>query len=348
METVACDLCQSDNAQIALRQRDLLLGVSDEEFSIVRCGTCGLLYLNPRPAPEEIGQYYPERYYPFAPPPKQRSTLERKAKEFSVLIKRWIMEDFYGYPATGHRGVWRSLRKILLWPEKIRRIFSGRHIMPWVGQGRVLDVGCGTGGNLATLQGQGWEVYGIEISERGAAEARKRVGNGVHTGTLETAPFEKKFFDVVFMNHSLEHLFSPTDALHRVNQLLTLDGMVVIAVPNVDSVEARLFGRWWFNWDPPRHLYHFERRTLTRLLERAGFRVLRWRSAVGSLFFMQSLERIWRQRFGGQLPARRLVEKLVAPICLLAGHLGYGTEITVCAVKVESELGRRESDTQRS
>ena len=63
MESVPCDLCQSENARVMLRQRDLLQGVTDEEFSVVRCQTCGLLYLdNSRPGQKEIGRYYPHQY----------------------------------------------------------------------------------------------------------------------------------------------------------------------------------------------------------------------------------------------------------------------------------------------
>ncbi len=124
----------------------------------------------------------------------------------------------------------------------------------------------------------------------------------------------------------------------------------MITVPNVISLEARLFGRWWVPWDVPRHLYHFEKTTLVRLLEQVGFRVTRSRTGVGTLFFLASLERVWTHKFSGSRPARlvwKIIEKLVArPFCLVAGHLGYGTDITMYAVKAESELGRREAGTR--
>lgn len=64
MESVPCDLCQSEIAQVMLRQRDLLQRVTAEEFSFVRCETCGLHYFNnSRPGQEEIGRYYPHQYY---------------------------------------------------------------------------------------------------------------------------------------------------------------------------------------------------------------------------------------------------------------------------------------------
>jgi SAM-dependent methyltransferase len=334
LETVACNLCEGRRSEQVLRQRDLLHGVSPDEFAVVRCLDCGLLYLNPRPTPAEISRYYPEQYFVQASP-KTRTEVERVAKRFSGRITRWIGEDYYGYPSPTHHGVWRSIRKALLWPEKLRRVFCGRHIMPWVGQGRVLDVGCGTGGNLVTLQQQGWDVHGIEMSGTAVALARERVGDRIHHGTLETAPYADESFDVIFMSHSLEHMFSPVATLERLRGLLRPAGMLVIAVPNVGSLEAKLFGKWWVPWDPPRHLYHFEKETLRKVLERAKFKVSQMRTAVGTMFFMVSLERAWIQSGRkATLPARRLIEKLIAkPFCLVAGHLGYGTELTVHAVK---------------
>jgi SAM-dependent methyltransferase len=334
LERVACDLCGEKRSEEVLRQRDLLYAVSPEEFSVVRCLACGLLYLDPRPTPAEIGRYYPEQYF-VQPPPKARREIERLAKRFSQTIKRWIREDFYGYPAPTPSGWLRMLRRVCLWPENARRKFRGREIFPWVGEGRLLDVGCGPGVNLQTLQEQGWDVHGIEMSETAAALARQRVGDRIHHGTLETAPYAAESFDVIFMSHSLEHMFSPVATLERVRRLLKPAGVLIIAVPNAGSLEARLFGKWWVPWDPPRHLYHFEKRTLQKVLERAGFRVARMRTAVGTMFFMVSLDRAWAHTRGnGSLPARRLIEKVIAkPVCLVAGHLGYGTEITVHAVK---------------
>ena len=188
--------------------------------------------------------------------------------------------------------------------------------------------------NLETFQEHGWDVYGVEMSEVAVAQARERVGDCIHVGTLERAPFKDESFDVILFSHSLEHLFSPFDALGRVRRLLKPDGMIVIAVPNADSLEARLLSQSWFPCDPPRHLYHFGKAALTRLLERAGFRVVGLRTGVGSLFFMDSLERVCKPKCGVLLPGKRLIEKLIArPLCLIAGHLGYGTDITVCAVK---------------
>ena len=185
METVTCAGCGSDRSQPVLRQRDLLFGDSTglEEFTIVRCEGCNLLYLNPRPSSVDIGRYYPTAYFPSVSR-RQKSRLEQFLKRFSRQVKQRIMEDFYGYPASSAAGSWRRLRKVVLWPEKTRRLFRGRDTLPWVGRGRLLDLGCSAGGNLAKFQDHGWDVYGIEFSEVAVAQARERFGDRIHHGTL--------------------------------------------------------------------------------------------------------------------------------------------------------------------
>ena len=333
MEQVLCDLCRSNDCTVIIKQRDLLLNVTQEEFLIVQCRTCGLVYLNPRPAQDRLGSFYPPIYYPPVSS-KERSSLQRQAKKASAQLKRWVLEDYYGYPSPRGAVRWRPLRKLLLWPDKTWRELKGRYPLPWRGQGKVLDVGCGAGGNLKTLQDQGWEPYGIEISEIAAAHARELTNGQIHTGTVESAPFPPGAFDVVLMSHSLEHLPSPVDALRRIHRLLKDDGLLVIHVPNVRSLEFKLFGRWWFPLDPPRHFYHFDHSSLTATLAKSGFAPQVIRTAVGSIFLMASLDRIWKHRFGKEVPFRNFIDRLIAgPISFIAGQLGYGHELTFYAVK---------------
>jgi SAM-dependent methyltransferase len=338
MESVICDLCHSDQSEVVTRQRDLLLEVTNDEFTIVKCHRCGLVYLNPRPSKELLSSYYPTVYYPPVQA-KARTQFQQKAKKVSAQIKRWVLEDYYGYPSTVSAGWSRIVRRILLWPDKTLRELRGRHPLPWRGEGKVLDVGCGVGGNLKTLQDQGWEPYGIEISEIAAAHARELVTGNIHTGTLESAPFPPQSFDLILMSHSLEHLPSPVAALRLVHRLLNGDGLLVVSVPNVDSLEFKLFGRWWFPLDPPRHFYHFDKHSLSGIFAQAGFRLQRVRTSIRAIFLMASLDRLWKHRFRKDVPFRKVIDRLIArPVSRIAGYLGYGTEITVYAVKQQDGM----------
>jgi SAM-dependent methyltransferase len=338
MELVLCDLCQSDQYEVVTRQHDLLLEVTHDEFTVVKCHRCDLVYLNPRPSRDLLVSYYPMVYYPPVQV-KARPQLQQQAKKFSARIKRWVLEEYYGYPSASPVGRSRVLRRILLWPDKTLRELRGRQPLPWRGEGKVLDIGCGTGGNLKTLQDQGWEPYGIEISDAAAAHARELVAGTIHAGTLESAPFPPKTFDLILMSHSLEHLPSPADALRRVNQFLKDDGLLVVSVPNVNSLEYKLFGRWWFQLDTPRHFYHFDKRSLSAYLIKTGFRLTRFQTGVRTIFLMASLDRFWKHRFRKDVPLRKLIDRLVArPISLVAGYLDYGTEITIYAVKQQDGM----------
>ncbi|TAJ30812.1 MAG: class I SAM-dependent methyltransferase [Nitrospirae bacterium] len=323
VEDVRCGLCGNAQASVVCSQRDLLHRVSDEEFTIVRCQRCGLLYLNPRPTKDEIGKYYPVQYFGAPSPPRPFSR-----------VKRWLMEDFYGYPSSEPNGIRRKLRKLTLWPEMLRRSLGGRGLLPWVGRGRLLDVGCGHGVNAAMLAQQGWQVSGLDLGPEIVKQAQTLLGDRVQVGDLLTVRYPDLSFDVVLMSHSLEHMYELFRVLEEARRILDDQGLLVIVVPNAGGLEAKLFGRWWVNWDPPRHLYHFNTTTLTRLLEQAGFSLVRVRTGVTPVHFVSSLERVWMHWLHCRLPAKRLIEKFVArPFCLVAGNLGYGTELIVYAIK---------------
>src|SRR3989442_11766165 len=286
VENVACLLCKSYDSRVVVRQRDLasdIVSSEEQEYTVVRCKGCGLLYLNPRPEKSEIARLYSPPNVP-ANPSGNQTSVHRTAKRMPTRVRRWIMEDFYGYPAITAPGLWRRLRKLFLWPEKVRRVLSGRTILPWVGRGRLLDVGCGQGSNMATLYNMGWDVHGVDLGEAAFQVAHELFGDRVKLGDFLDIHYEDRSFDVVLFNHSLEHLYDSMSALREARRILDDEGVLVVAVPNAGSMEARLFGRWWMPWELPRHLYHFEKATLAQLLSQAGFRVELCRTAVGELF----------------------------------------------------------------
>jgi hypothetical protein len=83
-----------------------------------------------------------------------------------------------------------------------------------------------------------------------------------------------------------------------VHRLLHGDGLLVVSVPNVDSLEFKLFGRWWFPLDSSRHFYHFDKHSLSGFFAQAGFRLQRVRTSISEIFLMASLDRLWNIGFG--------------------------------------------------
>ncbi|MBI3079602.1 MAG: class I SAM-dependent methyltransferase, partial [Deltaproteobacteria bacterium] len=143
--------------------------------------------------------------------------------------------------------------------------------------GRILDIGVGRAKFLATLSDWGWEVYGTEFSEASARFAREQLGLRVAIGDVAVAGHKDGSFDVITLWHVLEHLRDPAGTLRECRRLLRPGGFLVVAVPNADSLEARLSGAAWFHLDVPRHLHHFSERALRRILADLGCPVRRVR-----------------------------------------------------------------------
>ena len=131
--------------------------------------------------------------------------------------------------------------------------------------GPVLDVGAGDGALLDALRAAGRDAVGIE-----RASTRDDIEAG---DVLDMEPAER-FAAIVFW-HTLEHLPAPGAALERAAALLVPGGVLVVAVPNADSLQARAFGDSWLALDLPRHLVHIPARSLLVRLEQLGLRVAR-------------------------------------------------------------------------
>jgi SAM-dependent methyltransferase len=136
----------------------------------------------------------------------------------------------------------------------------------------LLDIGCGDGSFLLTAARRGYRIVGTEIG----AAARQARASGIDVRSSLDDVKDVAPFAVITMWHTLEHFTSPRAVLADVSSLLDDRGVLIVAVPNAQGLQARIFGRHWFHLDVPRHVYHFGHQSLSILLERAGFEVERW------------------------------------------------------------------------
>jgi SAM-dependent methyltransferase len=196
--------------------------------------------------------------------------------------------------------------------------------------GRALDLGAGTGETLDALRRDGWEAWGVEPDERAATVASQRSGipqERVIVATAEAADFSPHFFEIVVASHVIEHLHDPRGVLTKVHDWLRDDGRLLLRCPNFGSWERRLFGRWWFGLDLPRHLYHFTPATVTRMLEEAGFEVVLSRPQLQGVTLSGSVQHVvdaLRGRTADFAHSRRLYYLLfpVSTLLTVAGWRG--------------------------
>ncbi|MBP1152821.1 SAM-dependent methyltransferase [Methylocaldum sp. RMAD-M] len=145
-----------------------------------------------------------------------------------------------------------------------------RHLQPGDKDSKVLDVGCGNGYFLQIAKLIGRHVTGIDV-DSAAVENAKKLGVDAFEGSLYRMPFENDSFDVVTMNHVIEHLHDPLAALGEIRRILKPGGMLWIGTPNLNSAAHSDAGSKWIGLDPPRHLVLFNHDSLMLAFKRAGF-----------------------------------------------------------------------------
>jgi SAM-dependent methyltransferase len=139
-------------------------------------------------------------------------------------------------------------------------------------RGTLLDIGAGRGRFVASARAAGWSATGIEPSARGVQAARSAYGVALERASLADA---SGHYDAVSLWHVLEHLDDPDAAIAHIASLLRPGGLLLVGVPNLASVQARIGRDRWFHLDLERHRTHFTPAGLRALLERCGFVVER-------------------------------------------------------------------------
>jgi SAM-dependent methyltransferase len=255
------------------------------------------------------------------------------------------------------RGAYRSgnprlyqLVRPLLESFDRRRLAMLRPLAP--PPARLLDAGAGRGRLVAAANLAGYDACGLEPSPRGGEAAGIWRGRIQHTG-IEEAQIEPGSVDAVTLWHVLEHVRDPGLALGRIGEWLRPGGAVLIGVPNLDSLQARLGGPRWYHLDVPRHRTHFTTQGLHHLLARHGFAVRRthqlvlehnpfgmWQTLVSALTGTPSYLYNLLKRNAPVRSPDLLITAAALPLIpaaalleLLAGRSGHGGTVAVVAVR---------------
>ena len=229
---------------------------SKDEFTIVRCCKCGVLYLNPRPSASQLNRIYPQEYGSY---------------HFDEAVLTFKIRNYL------ERSKVRILRKLL--PESAD----------------VLDAGCGGTGFLERLRkfGQpGWRLWGNDINAGVLADLQKQ-GFKILPGKFEDLDQPASSFDAIIFKQVIEHFESPRKVLLQTARLLRKDGLVVIETPNFDAWDCRLFRkRYWAGYDMPRHFTIFDSHSLSRLARQAGLEVEAISFIASPSFWAESVRNI--------------------------------------------------------
>ena len=230
---IHCSGCERATEHVSFFEggKDWEYGVPGS-FNQSRCTVCGLVAMVPMPSLEEILTFYPNTYHGY-----QAATSP---------VTRWLIE--------------RNLRQ----RARVYKALIGSH-------GMILDVGAADGAHFDIWKTEGaWEFAGFEFNPEIAADARAQ-GRDVATATIETFDARGRTFDLIIMNHLLEHVQDPLDTMRRAVALLKPGGYLVGEVPSLKSIDRWMFGNYWGGCHWPRHLHQFTPETLSSQLTNAGF-----------------------------------------------------------------------------
>ncbi|WP_298340749.1 class I SAM-dependent methyltransferase [uncultured Algibacter sp.] len=228
--------------------------VSGEQFEIIQNSEYGFLETTPQPSSEKLPDYYQSEDY------ISHTDSKRNLFEKAYHIVRSI-----------------SLKKKL----NLINSYSSQ-------EKNLLDVGCGTGDFLEIAQQNNWHVTGIEPNEKARNIANKKTNNAVFK-TDQLLKFEPNSFDVITLWHVLEHLPNIEDHISVFKKLLKPKGTLVIAVPNYKSYDAKHYKQFWAAYDVPRHLWHFNKASISKLVSKQSFKVQKVKPMWFDSFYVSML-----------------------------------------------------------
>lgn len=236
-----CYLCQKTVPEVLFTK----LG-----YHILRCKSCGLLSLDFHGNYNSfLHSYYQKGYF----------TGDKKVRAYANY-------------AEDKPNIVKNARNIL---KKIKKTKPEA--------GKLLDVGCAMGFFMEEAEKQGFETYGIEVSTYAASFSQKRFKDKIFIGAIEEFSgkrdslfkFKGVFFDVIILSDLIEHVKDPISVLKDLKKVLKKDGIIVLQTGDTDSTWAAITGKNWHFYAPPQHLYFFSKKTLTEILEKAGFKVFK-------------------------------------------------------------------------
>lgn len=332
-----CPVCTQPGSPLYSDLRDRLFDVPGV-WNYRECSNrqCKLLWLDPMPAEEDIGQLY-KSYFTHNQPPRRPSSRLRQA--YGRATKSYLAER-YGYGGADDRLLNRILQGLLyMWPSHIPQIDVRVMYQPRRVGGRLLDVGCGNGMTMDAMQKLGWQCEGVDFDPL-AVQAAVARGLRVSLGPPEAQAYPDDTFDAMILSHVIEHVPHPEKFLRECCRILRPGGLLTVLTPNASALGRRVFGESWLYLDPPRHLHVFTPPALREIVTRVDRMRPRVTTTVRGTCWMVQGSRSIREsgRFAADSTLRRR-QRMIGECaeflewCYLMGNPHGGEEIVVLAEK---------------
>lgn len=321
-EEVHCLFCGPTCAKERLLSAPDLLNGKPGIFHLSRCKTCHLVFQDPRPVAEDMGEFYTSEASFYQAPVTSKARKQGLKEKLAEIT----LANHLDYPGPKH-----FLLKTLTWP--LYRIKVADQTIPHFKEGgKLLEIGCGSGNRLVRHRERGWSVTGVELQKEVADALEKSTGIRVISGNIETMELPDKY-DAIVMDMVLEHLHNPIQILKQIRQWLKPDGELVLTIPYFEGLEFKLFGEYTYGLQLPYHLYFFNRRHLKKLLR--DFHTPRFvfhhfdRDVVASAGYKSCHTRsFWWKIVSHSSLLRKC---LVRPVVLIGSFLHLTSRITVRA-----------------
>jgi 2-polyprenyl-3-methyl-5-hydroxy-6-metoxy-1,4-benzoquinol methylase len=249
----ACPICRSNELRQVLEAKDYT--VSGEKFQIVECVTCSLRLTQDVPDAESIGPYY-------------------KA------------EDYISHTNTSKgliNRIYLSVRtRTLTAKRKLVENYTKRS------NGDILDYGSGVGSFVNEMKKNGWSTTGLEPDPDARARAKHLYGIDILPSD-SMAGVTTESVDAITLWHVLEHVHELNNCIQELKRVLKADGRIFIAVPNYTSHDAGVYKEFWAAYDVPRHLYHFSPRSMEKLMQAHGLKIVAHKQMWYDSFYISLL-----------------------------------------------------------